>query len=265
MCSEILKPFRGLLCLLLLLSCSVKEDRSLCPCYLTVDPEAVPGSCGAVFPVSLEVSGARSFRLSQPLEEQDCGGEFTLEVSRPNVFLSVFSGAGSCFVPGEGLIIPPGEQCPPVRLYSERVMTSGETARAVPVLHKQYCSLTVKIVPVNDVFLESFHLELEGNVCGYSLDSTPLEGPFRCEAWPTGEGVCTARLPRQKDASLMMQVLDGTHSLRYFALGEYIVESGYDWYSEDLADIFLEIDYAATLFTIRVGEWEKTVQIEVLI
>ena len=266
MCSDVAKNVLGAaFCVVAILSCSVKEDRSVCPCYLTVDPAAIPSSCTEEFPVSLEVSGARDFRCPLSLAEEDCAEEFTVEVPRPNVFLSVFKGSGGCFVPGEGLRIPLGEPCPPVYLYSERVVTNGETARAKPVLRKQYCALTVKIVPVNDVFLESFHLQLEGNVCGYDLDSTPKEGAFQCESHPSEDGLCVALLPRQRDASLMMQVMDGEQSLRYFALGEYIAESGYDWLATDLEDIYLEIDYAATAFTVRVGEWEKTVNIEILI
>lgn len=266
MCSDIAKTVWGaVLCIVALMSCSVKEDRSVCPCYLTVDPTAIPATCAEGYPVSLEVSGPGDFRASSSLWEADCASEFTIAVPRPNVFVSAYTGAGEAFVPGDGLRIPFGEPCPPVYLYSERVVTNGETARAMPVLRKQFCRLTVKIVPVNDVFLESFHLQLDGNVCGYDLDSTPTEGAFRCTAEPSEAGLCETRIPRQRDASLMMQVMDGSHSLRYFALGEYIAESGYDWLAADLEDIYLEIDYAASAFTVRVGEWEKTINIEILI
>ena len=266
MCSDVVKSLLGaVLVSVALLSCSVKEDRSVCPCYLTVDPAAIPVSCADAYPVSLEVSGAKAFRCPLTLSEEDCAEEFIVEVPRPNVFLSVFTGTGEAFIPGEGLRIPFGEQCPPVYLYSERVVTDGETARAMPVLRKQFCTLTVKIVPVNDVFLESFHLQMDGHVCGYDLDSTPAEGAFQCISTPSDEGLCVARIPRQRDASLMMQVMDGSHPLRYFALGEYIAESGYDWLADDLEDIYMEIDYAATGFTIHVGAWEKTINIEILI
>ena len=256
----------GLLgCLSAALSCSVKEDRSDCPCYLTVDPVEVSGTCGDGFPVLLSVSGRQDFLMQRDLESGDCETPLVLEVPRPNVFVSVLAGAGECFIPGEGLVIPYGAECPPVRMFSQRVVTDGETARVVPVLHKAYCELAVRIVPVNDVFLDRFHIAIEGNVTGYAPDSSLLPGDFRSEAYPTAEGVCVTRIPRQRDASLMMTVLEEEKPLRYFALGAYIEQSGYDWLAADLEDIFLEIDYAATAFTIRVGEWEKTVEMEVLI
>ena len=248
----------------LLLSCSVKEDRSVCPCHLTVDPSCI------FLPLeedlaSLDVSGAGSFLLTQELYEVNGPEPFVVEVPRPNVFLTVHSGAGDCFLPGEGIRIPPGEQCPPVYMYSRRIVTDGETAEAAPLLSKQYCLLTVRIVPLNDVFLESFHLSVEGTVCGYNLDASPAPGEFRCASAPSAEGICEMCLPRQRDNSLMMQVLEGEHSLRWFALGEYIAASGYDWTTPDLEDIYLEIDYAATEFTIRVNDWETTIEREVLI
>ena len=264
MCSDVLKYLAALCWAAVLPACSVKENRSACPCYLTVDPTGVPEAVEEM-PVAMEVSGAKDFRGAMTLAGEDCLEEFTVDVPRPNVFVSVFSGAGECFVPGVGLRIPEGEQCPPVRMFSRRVRTDGETARVRPVPAKRYCTVTIRIVPVNDVFLESFHLELTGSVCGYDLDSAPAEGAFRCPVYPSPEGLCVVRIPCQKDNSLMMNVLDGSESLRFFALGEYIAESGYDWTAENLEDIYLEIDYAATAFTIRVNGWEKTVSLEILI
>ena len=50
-------------------------------------------------------------------------------------------------------------------------------------------------------------------------------------------------LPVQMDGSLRLNVMayDGT-LLRSFALGEYILQSGYDWNAEDLEDIRIEVD-----------------------
>ena len=264
MCSDRIKGLLAICCLMLLPACSIKEDRSDCPCYLTVDPTGIPQAVGGEI-VTLEVAGAGAFRSSQLLNVEDCRTEFVLDVPRPNVFLSVFAGAGECFVPGEGLLIPEGEQCPPVMMYSQRVRTDGETSCVRPVPCKRYCTVTVRIVPINDDFVENYHLELTGTVCGYRLDSTPIYGDFRCPAYPSDDGLCEVRIPCQIDNSLMMNVLDGTNSLRYFALGEYIAESGYDWAADNLEDVFLEIDYAATTFTIRVNGWETTIEREVLI
>lgn len=264
MCSKTLSSVFAAALVCVLASC-IKEDRSGCPCYLTVDPTLVPSAVGGKMPATLEISGARDFRDSLLLDGETCAEPFVVPVPRPNVFVSVFAGAEDCFVPGEGIRIPPGSDCPGVYLYSARVVTDGEESFVKPLPVKQFCVLTVKIVPVNDVFLESFHLEISGSICGYHLDSRPAEGDFRCSAFPSGDGLCTARLPRQRDNSLMMQVMEGEAALRYFALGEYIAASGYDWTAENLEDIYLEIDYAATSFTVRVNGWETTVEYEVLI
>lgn len=53
--------------------------------------------------------------------------------------------------------------------------------------------------------------------------------------------------------------------LREFALGEYIIESGYDWSAPDLADIEIEVDYSKTDVVFKVEDWEKTVSFDVII
>ena len=265
MYSEWLKSGVAALCVVLG-ACSVKENRSACPCYLIVDPVEIPSSIGdGRYPVRVEVSGKSDFRWDAQVGAEDCGTTLTVPAPRPNVFVSAMTGEEGCFVPGEGIRIPEGEQCPPVYLFSKRVATDGETAYVAPVLQKQFCTLTVRIVPVNDVFLDSFHLQFEGSVNGYSLDAVPVEGNFRYASYPSAEGLCTVRLPRQRNASLMMEILEGDKQHRYFALGEYIEASGYDWTAFNLEDIHIEIDYASTGITVHVNGWDETIHVEILI
>lgn len=51
--------------------------------------------------------------------------------------------------------------------------------------------------------------------------------------------------------------------LRTFSIGEYIIESGYDWTAESLEDVNVEIDYAKTEVSFTVNDWEKTVHFDV--
>ena len=51
--------------------------------------------------------------------------------------------------------------------------------------------------------------------------------------------------------------------MRTFSIGEYIIESGYDWTAESLEDVNVEIDYAKTEVSFTVNDWEKTVHFDV--
>ena len=70
-------------------------------------------------------------------------------------------------------------------------------------------------------------------------------------------------LPRQKDASLKLSVLEKTSVLKTFALGNYICQSGYDWTAENLQDIVVKIDYACTRVSIVVGPWEHSYDVDI--
>ena len=72
-------------------------------------------------------------------------------------------------------------------------------------------------------------------------------------------------LPRQIDNSLLLDIISDDDRRRTFAIGNYIEASGYDWDSMDLKDITLDIDYARTDVTFRIGAWEHTTQFEVVI
>ena len=52
---------------------------------------------------------------------------------------------------------------------------------------------------------------------------------------------------------------------RIFAIGEYILDSGYDWEAPDLGDITLEIDYVDGAARINIDQWSKTLYFSIAV
>ena len=46
-------------------------------------------------------------------------------------------------------------------------------------------------------------------------------------------------------------------------MGEYILESGYDWNAPDLEDIDVEMDFSRSSLTVSVSKWKKTLSFEI--
>ena len=46
-------------------------------------------------------------------------------------------------------------------------------------------------------------------------------------------------------------------------MGEYIIESGYDWGTDSLEDVDIKIDYAKADVTLVINDWEATFDINV--
>ena len=70
-------------------------------------------------------------------------------------------------------------------------------------------------------------------------------------------------LPRQKDASLILEVEDAKGNSKIFALGQYIVASGYDWTLPDLDDVSVTLDYAMTEIRLVIGGWESVYRYDI--
>ena len=234
------------------LSCSIKEDRSKCPCILILDLEEVPWKTPEDgFPLTVHVEGPGGFSYSGTVSMEECVREYTVGVPREGVYSSLLtSSASEGFVPGKGIVIPPGSDCPPVWMYSRFHDTSVEAVRDKVVLCKNFCtvSVTFKGVPPG-----TYSLRFMGTVCGYDLSARPVPGEFSYQCSLDGKGTCTVRIPRQTDSSLIAAVVSGAEDLRYFAIGEILGRNGYDWTATDLADALLTIDYASTSITLTIG------------
>lgn len=249
------------------LSC-IKEDRSGCPCLLRMEFETSDGKLpeGRLL-VSL---AGESYSRTEVVAPAELEGPLELEVPRTGVRVNVWSeDAAPMVVDGDGLVIPFGDDCPPVRMSSSWVDTDCECRSAkFPVL-KNYCHLTVVMEDADAGY--PYDLSVSGNVDGYGLDGLPRHGRF-CHYLPpsaspsSGGGEQLTRdilLPRQSDSSLMLEISENASVLKTFAIGNYIAQSGYDWTREELEDIVVRIDYACTRLEITVGDWKNSYDVDI--
>lgn len=245
------------LVLLALGSCSVREERSDCPCLLTLDFSSVD-----VEALAREGADELSwvvrtgdFSLRGRISLDALPAEHVVEVPREEAELTVLAGDEGLYDPAGSLLIPEGEECPPLRAFSVPV-DATQPELLVPVqLHKRYACLEILL---RDLVQDGSSFVLRGSFCGYGADMEPLPGPFLVPLVPDGSGTCRARVPAQRDGSLSLCIYRFGELDRVFALGTYILDSGYDWWAEDLEDIRLEIDYVLGAIRFKIDQWSKT-------
>jgi len=244
---------RVVLPLLLLPSCSIKEDRAACPCALTVELTGLP-----VRPVVLGVAGER-YSLTEIVQ-----ADTVLVLPVPKGEMAV-SAVGGALAEGDGSVrIPEGEEAPPLYLFYAEVSTFAEQVVLPVLLHKQFCGLELLFSgPAG--YGPPFEVEVEGAVGGWLPDGSPSPGPFSRRLLPGPDGRATLRLPRQGDDSLLMHIVFSDRIVRTFALGSYIAASGYDWTTPDLDDLTLRVDISLTSVTFSTDLWSKTEEIDVFI
>lgn len=267
MCSDLCAATATVLCAGLLLSCSVKEDREGCPCFLTLDFEGVE-TAGLVKKgldsLVVAVGAGEDFYVEEGFSLKEIVMEYELAVPKTQVDVIAACGPGLAELSPGGVFIPEGSEFPALYLFSDSFSALSGEMRRVVRLHKEYCMLTVSMKTSFNAAARPYRIRLEGNVAGLSMDGTPAEGLFSCFSSPSAGGLCHLNVPRQRDGSLRLEVyfLD-SDEVRSFPVGKYILDSGYDWNAQDLEDVNVEMDFSRSSLTVSTSKWKKTLSFEI--
>ena len=239
-------------------SCSVFENRSGCPCRLSLD---VTDPANTVCDT-----------LSVHLDNKYYNEVFHLPVSagiyekkipcRGDLHIAAYSSKVEKYLHGDCLVIPEGEQCPEAYFCVVDCLIDGEEHTGHLRVDRNFCGVTLSFVTE---YPADYNISVKGNVCGYDRNGGMMEGSFTYVPDFSRSSSAYFRLPRQKDSSLSLAISSPAGSVRYFSLGNYIEQSGYDWTKQDLEDISISIDYASTLLTLTINDWTKEIEIDVVI
>ena len=243
--------FAAAVLLLALSSCSVKEDRDDCPCWLQIDLSTCSRYTDLV---SLKGWTDERSVFGVHVPGEDFPTVHEEEVPRGMVHYCAHSLPGSYGSTGMTVVVPEGDQSPRLYAYRADVPAYGETATDRVSLHKQYAAVAVKMENADD----GFSVMVRGRWNGLDLVTlAPVGGTFSFAPDRTEDGVWYFRLMRQGDDSLVMDITGADGNTFPYDLGGMIRETGYDWTAEDLDDIFLGVDYATGEVSVSVIPWEE--------
>ena len=224
--------------MLFLSSCSIKEDRDGCPCWMTVDLSDVaesrqksPGRQSGIDYHSVtkslksrqQVAESVVLRLRGNSDEDAINYEYqvteevkvssgALEYEVPRGAVGVSAVALGNEIPsqarydGDEIRIPVGEQMDSLYGFFKMYHTRCESVLCDVNLHKEFC--TVSFTLGEDGYTSPYDIEVWGNVAGVSAwDLMPVQGDFRY-APVQKNGVYQVRVPRQEDDSLELVMLE---------------------------------------------------------
>jgi len=234
----------GILGLAVLVSCSVKEDRTDCPCWLTVRASYPNEVVSAWFGTHTLFDGL----MGEQIDRQVPRGTVDLVASRGH------------------FTVAPGQQMDELFATAMQVDTQCEEAEAIPFLNKQFARIYFVFKEAEEGRL-NIRLEAIGNVKGADKRTLePVQGAFGCTPDDNPDGGYVFRAPRQKDNSLMLNrwTADG-EELSPIPLGQIIKKAGFDWNEESLGDIEILADIPASSFQITVMDWQGPITMTVTI
>ena len=237
-------------------SCSIKEDRDPCPCYLRVAFED-----RSVIDDDVCIIGWRDgelFRRTIDVSKYD--PYWITAVHKGMLQVVTCMGLDEMISDGHYAVIPYGSQCDSLYSFFADVDATGDDVLVESSLKKQFATVHVDISR-SAAEMKDYRFRVTGNSCGFDLlDFSPLEGDFMYVPVPApGQRVVDFRIPRQKDSSLSLAVWRGDDEIGSFPIGDYVRRLGYKWDTKELQDIYLTIDFIIGHVIIGIDNWEDGV------
>lgn len=234
-------------------ACSIKEDRTPCPCWLKVFIDPFPAN-GAV------VSGfSSSMVFSESVGKKEYEGYY--ETTVPRTFLGVTCVSEAPSVDrAKGLaLIPIGQQSDSLYAHHATVDCTGEDAEDHARLHKQFATVYMTFENSGDGSKCPYDVTVRGTVDGMNMNPfAPHEGDFEFSPEELQPMFFQYRIPRQKDASLVLELRnkDDGSIADTLPLGQQILDSGFDWGKESLEDIVITVNLGKIGIEVKVSEWK---------
>ena len=249
-----------------LVSCSIKEDRAECPCWLTLNYDSLIRTFdytrALVTVVSNQVVVQENVDIL-PLE--GIGSEYS--VPRRENIAACAVGHENLWWSGDTLTVPTGLEWGKVFLDAQHVDCSGDLAYAAFNVHKEYCQINFILVGLNDTSTYPFDIRVRANCNGIRMrDRKPVHGAFTAYAQPENTAeLFRVRIPRQEANEMTMDLLYKNPDHEYteddllttFDLGKAFSSVGYNWGKEDLDDMYISVDFVLGTYSIKIVPWSE--------
>ena len=243
-------------------SCSVKEDRTPCPCWLDIDIT----SC-AEHAREVTLAGWNASKIfSEKVAVADYPDVYKTTVTKGMVTCTAFTGLKESRIEGSKILIPEGSESDQIRAHSALVDCTGESAMDKVELYRQYATVHLSMKG-EDAEVNPYDLRIIGDVCGIDITSlSPVAGAFQFSPKKNSDGTWIFRIPRQnEDTRIRAELLLDGSVVDLLPLHEWIRQTGYSWLERDLKEIYIGVDYAAGKVSVTVQGWDEGESIDIII
>lgn len=259
-----LKPLLILGVAALLVSCSVKEDRMECPCYVSVKTDTQTDCLVSFFSPDGTLLGRRTITAA----ELRTGENYT-KIKKGDIHVSVLQNMGGMLLQGSHIVqCQAGMESEPIYSCCIPGTASGEDLLVEGVLKKQHAVVTIVFKnSTEDVY--PYDIRVSSSCNGLDLLSQKgTKGEFVLQPGIDPELKSRFTMSRQLDTEpIYLYFLDKLTGgvVSTLDLSYYIGLTGYDWDAEYLADITITIDYARMSLSIEVADWNEVLTFKIVI
>lgn len=237
---------------LALSSCSVKEDRSWCPCWLEVFCEDVPSGG-----LSL---GLRSvpMNISRNVSDNDFSPSYQCRVPRTDVRVFACELKPGVAFEGGTYCIAEGAQCDSIYACSSLVDCDCEHASDTIRMRKQFATVVLRLSESPGLEFP-YRVLVRGSVSGMDLSRLEPEGGLFLFSPVIQDGShASFRLPRQNPQDeLKLDLYQENDFVCSLDLDAEMLAAGYDWLADDLEDISVNLSASVVDVDISVNLWTE--------
>lgn len=241
----------------MLAACTIREDRSPCPCLLTVDFTRIHKLDNYADQFRLDVTTFHKWNSFEDFSFESLPDKFEIQVPKDTFFVLSMHGTGSQFkkYPYYRIEIEYGDEMEPISTGVDSLYCNWEFCYSDAKLWKNYCEITFILGDTMDRTLSDYAVEVKGGICGVSLmHNEPIEGPFSCRKTFKGDRMIL-RVPRQSGTSLEATLYREGVVMTQIALGKLLAENNYSWGDQVLRDVELTVGYNKLSGTITIEKW----------
>ena len=242
------------LSLLLAVSCSFKEERTGCPCWLTMELSDVKRVSDKA---SIELLEDGEIIYSDMASGKDiANGQFERTVLKGIVRTSVCSGAAR--VSSSKAFFNKGNKVDTVWAHTAEVDCTGETAVDIVRMHRQFAHVTLRFLDRESAQgIDALSVSTD---CG-GLDLmtlSPLPGDWGMALELSDGGTTGFFVPRlRQDGRLVLTVTSAGKEKDEIDLHRLLEDAGYRWDREDLDDVTVGLDFNLGVVGIRIDPWKE--------
>lgn len=238
---------------LTLASCTVIEDRSVCPCWLKVSYQESQGVGNDI----------RYFIWNEEGPVTDGREDITTGPHMYAVPRGIIGYAGSFGVPEENVrngmyIIPDGTETAEIYAFKDETIEMSEDFVETSVKPlKQHCNILVRFLEDISTRYQDMSCEITSSSCGMDLRTLQVvDGDFRLLRYPSRDGQFFFRLSRQAGDDLVLTVHENGFRLNVYHLSRIMEINGYDWTDESLRDATITLSLLSQEASVELGDWE---------
>lgn len=245
-------------------ACSIKEDRTVCPCVLKMDYSLVCSDDRIKEPDSLNTF----LMIPSQFKIKGRVGEFiqgqSVSIERKDASLSCYFGYSPGRLFDSRLMIPEGSDSDPLYSYHEDLFIGPDTEEVTvrPALCAEFTRVVVTFVG-NDTATKDLALRAVSGTVGFDFSKgKPVEGAFNCLLSPAGRFSFAFNMPRQASREIYLEVATASDLEPLFEidLGKELTQASYDWNAVSLPPVVVLEIYRQNVFVqVKIMEWEEAV------